>query len=305
VNATDNWQWTPLHESCAKEKFDVALLLVRHGANVDKKNLDGLTPLDLCRNDSDLKALLTGEYRKSEFLEAARRGDESLVEQLLTPLNVNSHASDGRRSTALHLSSGYNRIQIVKRLLDKGANVHSRDKGELIPLHNACSYGHYAVVRLLLEHGTDPNSTDMWSFTPLHEAILKNRWPVCSLLLAYKADPYARNCYDKTAFDLAAELEDEHEVLDNLIYEYYGYCLHNAVRASDFFKVKRILNTNLDKIKAEFDKKKKSQASNDDEEAKSSKNKHLINFKECLKSNTPLHSAVVSAGKSRDIIEYI
>ena len=29
---------------------------------------------------------------------------------LLTPLNVNCHASDGRKSTPLHLAAGYNRF---------------------------------------------------------------------------------------------------------------------------------------------------------------------------------------------------
>jgi tankyrase len=97
VNAADRWQWTPLHESCMRAKLDVALLLVRKGADVNRKNLDGMSAIDLCPDGSDLKLILTGEYRKSELLEAARQGDESTLLTLLTPLNVNINASDGRK----------------------------------------------------------------------------------------------------------------------------------------------------------------------------------------------------------------
>ena len=71
----------------------------------------------------------SGEYKKDELLEAARSGNEERLLSLLTPLNVNCHASDGRKSTPLHLASGYNRTRIVNILLQNGADVHAKDKG--------------------------------------------------------------------------------------------------------------------------------------------------------------------------------
>jgi len=41
--------------------------------------------------------LLAGEYKKDEILESARSGNEEKMMTLLTPLNVNCHASDGRK----------------------------------------------------------------------------------------------------------------------------------------------------------------------------------------------------------------
>lgn len=41
--------------------------------------------------------VFTGEYKKDELLEAARSGNEDKLMSLLTPLNVNCHASDGRK----------------------------------------------------------------------------------------------------------------------------------------------------------------------------------------------------------------
>jgi len=40
---------------------------------------------------------LSGEYKKDEILESARSGNEEKMMTLLTPLNVNCHASDGRK----------------------------------------------------------------------------------------------------------------------------------------------------------------------------------------------------------------
>ena len=63
------------------------------------------------------------------MLEAARNGNEEKLAALLTPLNVNCHAEDGRKSTPLHLAAGYNRTRIVQLLLKYGADVQAKDKG--------------------------------------------------------------------------------------------------------------------------------------------------------------------------------
>ena len=41
--------------------------------------------------------VLSGEYRKDELLEAARAGNDEKLLSLLTSMNVNCHASDGRK----------------------------------------------------------------------------------------------------------------------------------------------------------------------------------------------------------------
>uniref|UniRef100_A0A803W5B0 Poly [ADP-ribose] polymerase n=1 Tax=Ficedula albicollis TaxID=59894 RepID=A0A803W5B0_FICAL len=133
-NARDNWNYTPLHEAAIKGKIDVCIVLLQHGADPNIRNTDGKSALDLA--DPSAKAVLTGEYKKDELLEAARSGNEEKLMALLTPLNVNCHASDGRKSTPLHLAAGYNRVRIVQLLLQHGADVHAKDKGLLL-LHGA------------------------------------------------------------------------------------------------------------------------------------------------------------------------
>uniref|UniRef100_A0A452RCP9 Poly [ADP-ribose] polymerase n=1 Tax=Ursus americanus TaxID=9643 RepID=A0A452RCP9_URSAM len=204
-----------------------------------------------------------GEYKKDELLEAARSGNEEKLMALLTPLNVNCHASDGRKSTPLHLAAGYNRVRIVQLLLQHG--VCPLIPLGLVPLHNACSYGHYEVTELLLKHGACVNAMDLWQFTPLHEAASKNRVEVCSLLLSHGADPTLVNCHGKSAVDMAPTPE----LRERLTYEFKGHSLLQAAREADLAKVKKTLAL------------------------------EIINFKQPQSHETALHCAVASLHPKR------
>lgn len=268
-NTRDNWNYTPLHEAAIKGKVDVCVALLQHGADVNIRNTEGKTPIEVA--DLTTRPVLTGEYRKDELLEAARSGNEDRLLALLNPLNVNCHASDGRRSTPLHLAAGYNRTRVVQLLLQHGADVHAKDKGGLVPLHNACSYGHFEVTEMLIKQGANVNANDLWAFTPLHEAASKSRVEVCSLLLSEGADPTLLNCHSKTAIDVAPT----RELQERLAYEYKGYCLLEAARQSDLAKVKKYLSPEV-----------------------------LVNFKNPYTGDTALHAAVTSVyPKRKQVVE--
>ncbi|KAF6199146.1 hypothetical protein GE061_007171 [Apolygus lucorum] len=267
-NTRDNWNYTPLHEAAIKGKIDVCIALLQHGADATIRNSEGKTPLEVA--DGGTRAVLTGEYRKEELLEAARTGNEEKLLSLLTPLNVNCHASDGRRSTPLHLAAGYNRNRVVQLLLQHGADVHAKDKGGLVPLHNACSYGHFEVTEMLVKAGANVNAMDLWQFTPLHEAASKSRLEVCSLLLSHGADPTLLNCHSKSAIDAAGS----RDLRERLAYEYKGHYVLDACRQSDPSRLKKFLSS------------------------------EIVNFKHPYSGDTPLHAAAGSPyPKRKQIIE--
>ena len=235
-NVKDNWQFTPLMEAAIKSKLEVCIVLLQNGADPTLCNSEGKAALELASNIT--KPILSGEYKKDELLEAARNGNEERLTSLLTPLNVNCHAADGRKSTPLHLAAGYNRIKIVQLLLRNGGDVHAKDKGGLVPLHNSCSYGHFEVSELLIKHGANVNASDLWQFTPLHEAAAKMRIEVCSLLLAHGADPTLVNCHGKTVLDICPT----RELQDRITREYRGHCFFESViNATDVAKVKKLI----------------------------------------------------------------
>lgn len=105
VNVADLWKFTPLHEAAAKGKYEIVRLLLRHGADATKKNRDGATPLDLVRDgDQDVADLLRGN---SALLDAAKKGNLSRVQRLITQDNINCRDAQGRNSTPLHLAGKF------------------------------------------------------------------------------------------------------------------------------------------------------------------------------------------------------
>lgn len=119
--------------------------MLRNGADPNKKNRSGhskndfdliflvfiysfftfIAPLDLAK-DEEVRDLLISE---PALLDAAKSGNLQRVMKLLTPENVNCKDTEGRNSTALHLASGYNNIEVAKYLLEHGAQVDIPDKG--------------------------------------------------------------------------------------------------------------------------------------------------------------------------------
>ena len=140
-NSRDNWNFTPLHEAAIKGKVDVCIsksrvynivcrrikereekgrgrgrgseqsawshfhsslfcpVLLQHGADAAIRNSDGKTALDLA--EPTAKLVLSGDYKKDDLLEAARTGNEEVLMAIITPLNVNCHADDGRKVLVL------------------------------------------------------------------------------------------------------------------------------------------------------------------------------------------------------------
>ncbi|KAJ0170043.1 hypothetical protein K1T71_014649 [Dendrolimus kikuchii] len=236
--ARDNWGYTPLHEAAAKGKVDVCIALLQHGADPNIRNTEGKTPLDLA--DSATRPVLTGEYCAADVLEAARSGADDRLASLLTPLNVNVHASVMLRFHACQGSASVHKPQASTNLAWHLGVVYTLVNPGLVPLHNACSYGHYEVTELLVRAGADVNATDLWAFTPLHEAASKARLEVCSLLLSEGADPTLLNCHGKSALDVAPT----RELQERLAFEYRGHCLLEACRLAEPARVKKQLSMN-------------------------------------------------------------
>ncbi|EJD75737.1 tankyrase-2 [Loa loa] len=176
---------------------------------------------------------------EEDLLDAARCGDLCTVKRIIESCGteiINCKDFDGRESTPLHFAAGYNRVEVLKYLLEKGANVEARDTGWLVPLHNACAYGHLVVAELLVKHGANLNAIDKWGYTPLHEAALKGKFDVCKLLLLSGADPKHKGRDGKSPLDVVREgAEDVYNLLrgDEAVLE--------AAKEGDVEKIRKIV----------------------------------------------------------------
>jgi hypothetical protein len=128
-DTTDNNGWSLLQAACRRRRWDIARLLLDHGAVPTANKGSGASPVE----------------------SAASAGD------LWTVLRL--HEAGASLEGALGAAAAAGHLHLVRYLLDRGCPVDERDQWDDTPLMSAASEGHAEVVALLLEHGADSSAT--------------------------------------------------------------------------------------------------------------------------------------------------
>jgi ankyrin repeat protein len=127
----------------------------------------------------------------TQFLEAVKKGDRAVVDQMLDADPSLASAKDASGISAVLLAHYYGKADVAAALLSRGPaldvfeagadpNAKSREGGT--PLHSAGFTGDLETAELLLAYGADPNATDPKSFTPLDVARDRRNVEVAALL---------------------------------------------------------------------------------------------------------------------------
>jgi len=114
------------------------------------------------------------------------RAVEALLETPATDVNVLNRGSEN----ALMYAALYGELDLVKRLVARGAEVN---KTGWTPLHYAASNGWLSVVEYLLSQNAYIDAASENGTTPLMMAARENQTAVARLLVKEGADPSLRN----------------------------------------------------------------------------------------------------------------
>jgi ankyrin repeat protein len=127
VDVETHTRTTPLHLACIKHNPEIIKILLKHKANPNKGDVDGVTPLHLLI-ESDAPASLV----------------ESLIYNGAFVNEVDYH-----QNTPLHVACYNGRLEHAKILIRNNADVNKRTEDQMTALHLACETGHFEIVKLL------------------------------------------------------------------------------------------------------------------------------------------------------------
>lgn len=143
--------------------------------------------------DSGIDVNGTDIHGRTLLMFAAELGKLDVVKRLVArgaKLNTRDRLNfhDGGGKTALHYAVQSRRPEVAEFLLSKGADTEVQDKSNQTSLYLAVANGDLAMTKLLLDAGADPNGSGRVG-TPLSTASVMGYTEVARLLLEHEADP--------------------------------------------------------------------------------------------------------------------
>ncbi|MDA3957517.1 ankyrin repeat domain-containing protein [Oceanispirochaeta sp.] len=209
INAKDNEGNTPLHLAVMMQASpDVFRFLLENGAGIDNRNFYGETPLHLAVEKELL--LLTEAFLKQggDFYIENNSGETALslafekgpdfVDSFL--IDSVLEKKDNLEYTPLFHAVLWEKPDVVRVIIDKGADINRKSLIGTTPLHEAVKTGSLEISGVLLRAGADVNSTDFQGNTPLHEIVYWNSLNLAELLISSGADINRKNLEGRSPF---------------------------------------------------------------------------------------------------------
>lgn len=196
---------TALYSSILNNNIEIAKLLIKAGADVEKPENHGVTPLMLaCELDNIeiinvlIKAganinLETNDKSNTALTIAYTVGSEKYEEsydvlKLLIKAGGDLNKAKIYGNTLLSKSIERNKIELIKILIEEGADVNKSDKYSYAPLVTALEQGNIEIIKLLLASGADVNQPNKHGITPFIASIKKENIEIVKLLISFGAD---------------------------------------------------------------------------------------------------------------------
>ena len=149
INTNKKHGNTLLHEACRNGQLEVVRKLIGLGADVDKKNHNGDTPM----------------------LVAAKENHDDVLLALISEFGCDIDTNDQHGNTLLHLACRNGELGIIRKLIGFGAwaALENKNHNGNTPMLVAALNNHFdVVVALISEFGCDINTNDKHGNTLLH-----------------------------------------------------------------------------------------------------------------------------------------
>jgi len=190
--------------------------LIRHGADVDVRTVQNITPVILTVSSGEKEALKTllkykpdldviSVFNESALMVAVKDQNFDIAEILLRD-SANINLKDRRGYTVLHYAILSGNFKMADLLIYYDADVNIRSNDGITPLMVAAYTGNVYITDLLLQNRAKVLDADNEGFTSLMMAAQNGDTASMAMLLRRGANKHAVNKYNYDALDLAIRL---------------------------------------------------------------------------------------------------
>src|SRR5690606_5803818 len=143
--------------------------LIRHGVDLEARDLNGLTPLLSAAeagNSKTVKILVqigaslrtVDYYGEGAMHWAATSGDRETLQFFIDQFGVAKiNTKDDKGDTPLHHAVENGKITTVELLVENGAYVNALNKENVSPISKSPYNWNFNIVKILLDNGANPN----------------------------------------------------------------------------------------------------------------------------------------------------
>jgi ankyrin repeat protein len=178
---------SPLHSAIRAKNRAALNFLLRHGADLNQRNQDELTPRELAENYGfrKLADYLGNMEKETERLFYAVDDDDLSAANSALLRGASMSTTNSRQDTPLHRASQSNLPEMAQLLLRYGAPVNARNYLGETPLHAAALRDFKAVMKILLAAGANASALNQRRETPRDFIEAKGDEETLKLLKAY------------------------------------------------------------------------------------------------------------------------
>jgi ankyrin repeat protein len=216
----DKRGWKLIHHAAKVGNIPAAKFLKKNGLNLHEQTPGAITPLMISlayqQNEMALWLLKEGANINARdalgqaVLHYVARFSESEILRMLLKHHPTMNSPDKNGRTPLHYAALLGRDEMVKALLKFGAIAVFKDNGHCSPIHHAAMGHHIKVVETFLNYGVHVDELDVVGRTPLHLAVVLGNVKMVNLLLSWGANVSMQDGLGRTPKEWAEQLKRHH-----------------------------------------------------------------------------------------------